>query len=86
MQGWGASIFEDIIPQLNQYLKANSVIGGIVGHNAGEVDFSYIAHETEIQTEIDAELVKTLGSISAKAVVNYFRNLVIDEEYNSTDP
>lgn len=26
LQGWGASIFEAIIPQLNQYLKANSVI------------------------------------------------------------
>ena len=26
LQGWGASIFESIIPQLNQYLKANSVI------------------------------------------------------------
>lgn len=26
LQGWGASIFETIIPQLNQYLKANSVI------------------------------------------------------------
>ena len=26
LQGWGASIFEDVIPQLNQYLKANRVI------------------------------------------------------------
>ena len=26
LQGWGASIFESIIPQLNQYIKANSVI------------------------------------------------------------
>lgn len=26
LQGWGASIFEDIIPQLTEYLKANSVI------------------------------------------------------------
>ena len=26
LQGWGASIFESIIPQLNEYLKANSVI------------------------------------------------------------
>lgn len=26
LQGWGASIFEAIIPQLNQYLKANGVI------------------------------------------------------------
>ena len=26
LQGWGASVFEAIIPQLNQYLKANSVI------------------------------------------------------------
>lgn len=26
LQGWGASIFESIIPQLNQYLKANGVI------------------------------------------------------------
>ena len=26
LQGWGVSIFESIIPQLNQYLKANSVI------------------------------------------------------------
>lgn len=26
LNGWGASIFESIIPQLNEYLKANSVI------------------------------------------------------------
>lgn len=26
LQGWGASIFESIIPQLTQYIKANSVI------------------------------------------------------------
>ena len=26
LQGWGASIFEHIIPQLNEYIKANSVI------------------------------------------------------------
>lgn len=26
LQGWGTSVFEDVIPQLNQYLKANSVI------------------------------------------------------------
>ena len=26
LQGWGCSIFEAIIPQLNQYIKANSVI------------------------------------------------------------
>ena len=26
LQGWGASVFEDVVPQLNQYLKANSVI------------------------------------------------------------
>ena len=26
LQGWGASIFEDIIPSLAQYIKANSVI------------------------------------------------------------
>lgn len=26
LQGWGASILEDIVPQLNQYLKANGVI------------------------------------------------------------
>lgn len=26
LQGWGVSIFESIIPQLNQYLKANGVI------------------------------------------------------------
>ena len=26
LQGWGASIFEDIIPSLSQYIKANSVI------------------------------------------------------------
>lgn len=26
LQGWGVSIFESIIPQLNQYIKANSVI------------------------------------------------------------
>lgn len=67
----------------DQYLKANSVIGGVVGHNAGAVDYSYISHETKVQTEIDTDIMNALGTTSTKACRTYFRNLVLDKSYNT---
>lgn len=50
LQGWGASIFEAIIPQLNQYLKANSVILELL--DEAKIDILKIF---ELSTILDSE-------------------------------
>lgn len=56
LQGWGASIFEDIIPSLAQYIKANSVILELL--DEAKIDILKIF-----------DLASTLGSANGESIV-----------------
>lgn len=53
LQGWGASIFEAIVPQLNQYLKANSVILELL--DEAKIDILKIFNLASLLTSADGE-------------------------------
>ena len=53
LQGWGASIFEDIIPSLAQYIKANSVILELL--DEAKIDILKIFGLSDILTSADGE-------------------------------
>lgn len=65
LQGWGASIFESIIPQLTQYIKANSVILELL--DEAKIDILKIFDlSTLLQTPEGERLVKKRAEIFAK--------------------
>lgn len=65
LQGWGASIFESIIPQLNQYIKANSVILELL--DEAKIDILKIFDLSNLLQSPDGErLVKKRAEIFAK--------------------
>ena len=65
LQGWGASIFESIIPQLTQYIKANSVILELL--DEAKIDILKIFDlSTLLQTSEGERLVKKRAEIFAK--------------------
>lgn len=65
LQGWGASIFESIIPQLSQYIKANSVILELL--DEAKIDILKIFDLSNLLQSPDGErLVKKRAEIFAK--------------------
>ena len=53
LQGWGASIFEDIIPSLAQYIKANSVILELL--DEAKIDILKIFGLSDVLTSAEGE-------------------------------
>lgn len=65
LNGWGASIFEHIIPQLTQYLKANSVILELL--DEAKIDILKINElATLLTTDVGESLVKKRAEIFAQ--------------------
>lgn len=78
LQGWGASIFEDIIPQLNQYLKANSVILELL--DEAKIDILKIAGLSDLLISAEGEAVVRRRVDIAAANKNYKSMLTMDKE------
>jgi len=76
LQGWGASIFEDIIPQLNQYLKANSVILELL--DEAKIDILKIAGLSDLLLSSEGESVVRRRVDIAAANKNYKSMLTMD--------
>ena len=65
LQGWGVSIFESIIPQLNEYLKANSVILELL--DEAKIDILKINELASLLASAEGEtLVKKRAEIFAQ--------------------
>lgn len=78
LQGWGTSILEDVIPHLNQYLKANNVILELL--DEAKIDILKISGLANLLASADGEqLVKRRASIAAQEK-NYKSMLVMDSE------
>jgi len=78
LQGWGASIFEDIIPQLNQYLKANSVILELL--DEAKIDILKISGLSDLLISKDGESVVRRRVDIAAANKNYKAMLTMDAQ------
>lgn len=76
LQGWGASIFEDIIPQLNQYLKANSVILELL--DEAKIDILKISGLSDLLMSSEGEAVVRRRVDIAAANKNYKSMLTMD--------
>ena len=76
LQGWGASIFEDIIPQLNQYLKANSVILELL--DEAKIDILKISGLSDLLMSSQGEAVVRRRVDIAAANKNYKSMLTMD--------
>ena len=76
LQGWGASVFEDIIPQLNQYLKANSVILELL--DEAKIDILKISGLSDLLLSADGESVVRRRVDIAAANKNYKAMLTMD--------
>ena len=76
LQGWGASIFEDIIPQLNQYLKANSVILELL--DEAKIDILKISGLSDLLMSAEGESVVRRRVDIAAANKNYKSMLTMD--------
>ena len=76
LQGWGASIFEDIIPQLNQYLKANSVILELL--DEAKIDILKISGLSDLLMSTGGESVVRRRVDIAAANKNYKSMLTMD--------
>ena len=76
LQGWGASIFEDIIPQLNQYLKANSVILELL--DEAKIDILKISGLSDLLLSSEGEAVVRRRVDIAAANKNYKAMLTMD--------
>lgn len=78
LQGWGASVFEDVIPQLNQYLKANSVILELL--DEAKIDILKIAGLSDLLLSADGEQVVKRRVDIACANKNYKSMLTMDSQ------
>lgn len=78
LQGWGASVFEDVIPQLNQYLKANSVILELL--DEAKIDILKIAGLSDLLLSADGEQVVKRRVDIACANKNYKSMLTMDAQ------
>lgn len=76
LQGWGASIFEDIIPQLNQYLKANGVILELL--DEAKIDILKISGLSDLLMSSEGEAVVRRRVDIAAANKNYKSMLTMD--------
>lgn len=82
LQGWGASILEDVVPQLDQYLKANSVILELL--DEAKIDVLKIDGLANLLASADGEqLVRRRAEIAAREK-NFKSMLVMDtaDEYD----
>ena len=78
LQGWGASIFESIIPQLTQYIKANSVILELL--DEAKIDILKIFNLASLLTSAEGErAVRRRAEIFAQQK-NYKNMGVMDTE------
>lgn len=78
LQGWGASIFEDIIPQLNQYLKANSVILELL--DEAKIDILKISGLSELLMSAGGEAAVRRRVDIAACNKNYKSMLTMDAQ------
>ena len=78
LQGWGASVFEDVIPQLNQYLKANSVILELL--DEAKIDILKIAGLSELLLSPGGESAVRRRVDIAAANKNYKSMLTMDAQ------
>lgn len=78
LQGWGASIFEDIVPQLNQYLKANSVILELL--DEAKIDILKIAGLSDLLLSAEGEAAVRRRVDIAAANKNYKSMLTMDSQ------
>lgn len=78
LQGWGASVLESVLPQLNQYLKANSVILELL--DEAKIDILKIMGMSDslISPEGEQAIRKRVDIASAEK--NYKSMLVMDKE------
>lgn len=76
LQGWGASVFEDVIPQLNQYLKANSVILELL--DEAKIDILKISGLSDLLMSSEGEAVVRRRVDIAAANKNYKSMLTMD--------
>jgi len=76
LQGWGASVFEDIIPQLNEYLKANSVILELL--DEAKIDILKISGLSDLLMSAEGESVVRRRVDIAAANKNYKSMLTMD--------
>ena len=54
----------------NPELKGSRVVGGLIGENRGEIERSYVAHDTTLQEKIDAEYGNAVTSGTNPTVNN----------------
>lgn len=78
LQGWGASVFEDVVPQLNQYLKANSVILELL--DEAKIDIMKIAGLSQLLQSAKGESVVRRRIEIAAANKNYKSMIAMDSE------
>lgn len=78
LQGWGASILEDIVPQLNQYLKANSVILELL--DEAKIDILKVSGLAQLLQSAKGEQVVRRRIEIAAANKNYKSMLAMDSE------
>ena len=76
LQGWGASVFEDVIPQLTQYLKANSVILELL--DEAKIDILKISGLSDLLMSADGEQAVRRRVDIACANKNYKSMLTMD--------
>ena len=76
LQGWGASVFEDVIPQLDQYLKANSVILELL--DEAKIDILKISGLSDLLMSAEGESVVRRRVDIAAANKNYKSMLTMD--------
>lgn len=76
LQGWGASVFEDVIPQLNQYLKANSVVLELL--DEAKIDILKISGLSDLLMSAEGESVVRRRVDIAAANKNYKSMLTMD--------
>lgn len=78
LQGWGASIFEDIIPQLTEYLKANSVILELL--DEAKIDVLKISGLSQLLQSAKGESVVRRRIEIAAQNKNYKSMIAMDSE------
>lgn len=78
LQGWGASVFEDVVPQLNQYLKANSVILELL--DEAKIDILKIFGLSDLLLSPEGEAAVRRRVDIAAANKNYKSMLTMDSQ------
>jgi len=78
LQGWGASVLESVVPQLDQYLKANRVILELL--DEAKIDILKIMGMADLLLSADGEQAVKKRVEIASAEKNYKSTLVMDKE------